>query len=409
MDIKVIDSHCGSGKTSAVIDLINRDTSGNKYMFITPFLTEVERVKNCCKKKKFKEPIFSSHGNKANNLKYLVANGENIVTTHALFKKISLDIVDLIKSHNYILILDETFNVLEEYNLSEDDFNLLKSKGLIELKGNKLKWCDYNSNTKKQYKGRFENLRYLALNNNLIMSNGILFWTFPVEIFKAFKEVYILTYMFKCQNQYYYYKMHNINCQYYYAYKNSNSDYCFKEYDSSYVDNNFKNNLRSLMTIIDDPKLNAVGNSKFALSKKWYAKQKNKAHIVQLKNNLYNLFNNKLKAKSNNILWTCFKADEQKLKGKGYTKSFIPCNARAVNNYSNRMYLAYCINVFPRPVIKNFFLEQGIVINESDYAISEMLQWIGRSGIRQNKSIVLYIPSARMRDLLINWLNSGQR
>ena len=34
-----------------------------------------------------------------------------------------------------------------------------------------------------------------------------------------------------------------------------------------------------------------------------------------------------------------------------------------------------------------------------------MLQWIWRSAIRDGKPINAYIPSKRMRELLINWMN----
>lgn len=35
-------------------------------------------------------------------------------------------------------------------------------------------------------------------------------WTFPTEIFNAFDEVIILTYMFKAQIQRYYYDLHGV-------------------------------------------------------------------------------------------------------------------------------------------------------------------------------------------------------
>ena len=39
-------------------------------------------------------------------------------------------------------------------------------------------------------------------------------------------------------------------------------------------------------------------------------------------------------------------------------------------------------------------------------ALSEMLQWVWRSAIRDDKPINLYIPSRRMRELLIDWINT---
>ena len=45
MKINVVDAGCGVGKTTALINLINNDTSNQKYIFITPILSEVERIK----------------------------------------------------------------------------------------------------------------------------------------------------------------------------------------------------------------------------------------------------------------------------------------------------------------------------------------------------------------------------
>ena len=49
-----------------------------------------------------------------------------------------------------------------------------------------------------------------------------------------------------------------------------------------------------------------------------------------------------------------------------------------------------------------------IMLADSDkkddiYALSEMLQWIWRSRIRNGLSITVYIPSIRMRELLGEW------
>ena len=83
--IKVVDSIMGSGKTSAAINLMNNDTENN-YIFITPYLTEVERIKTSCTNRKFYEPkIYSKHGEtfyKIDSLHNLLINNKNITTSH---------------------------------------------------------------------------------------------------------------------------------------------------------------------------------------------------------------------------------------------------------------------------------------------------------------------------------------
>lgn len=57
------------------------------------------------------------------------------------------------------------------------------------------------------------------------------------------------------------------------------------------------------------------------------------------------------------------------------------------------------------PYIKQFFLDREVKVNEDVFALSELIQWIWRSRIRNNEPINLYIPSKRMRELLTGWLN----
>ena len=57
MILKVVDAGCGVGKTTAMINHINQDKDNNKFLYITPFLTEVERVKTACKDKNFQEML----------------------------------------------------------------------------------------------------------------------------------------------------------------------------------------------------------------------------------------------------------------------------------------------------------------------------------------------------------------
>ena len=48
---------------------------------------------------------------------------------------------------------------------------------------------------------------------------------------------------------------------------------------------------------------------------------------------------------------------------------------------------------------------RDIKVDENSYALSELLQWIWRSQIRNGEPITIYIPSKRMRESLKNFLN----
>ena len=54
---------------------------------------------------------------------------------------------------------------------------------------------------------------------------------------------------------------------------------------------------------------------------------------------------------------------------------------------------------------KIFYRDHGVEVDENMYALSNMVQWIWRTAIRDGKEVVVYIPSSRMRKLLVDWMN----
>ena len=68
--------------------------------------------------------------------------------------------------------------------------------------------------------------------------------------------------------------------------------------------------------------------------------------------------------------------------------------------------MAFMLNLFMNPNEVNYFISQNVKVNEELLAVSDMLQWIFRSSIRDDKPINIYIPSSRMRNLLKDWLDN---
>jgi len=376
--IKVVDSIMGSGKTSTAIEMMN-NTEDRNYIFITPYLSEVERVKKSVTNRKFYEPkIYSKDGEtytKFDSLHQLLSNNKNIVSTHALFKRANEETKELIHAGNYTLILDEVMDVVEQLEIKKNDLELLFKNELIYVEDGFIRWNE----DKKDYDTRYNDIRDMALNNTLIFfRNTVLIWTFPVEVFKSFKEVYILTYLFDAQIQKYYYDLYNLKYDKYIA-TNENGKYIFKK-DTENTDKNIKKDFKQKIHIYEG-NLNDIGDPDYSLSKSWYEK-KSSYSLKKVKNNLNNYFKNKVKTNSQEAMWTTFKEFQNKLKGQGYTKGFVPCTARATNDYRHKKNLAYMINRYVNPIIYGFFKEKGISINQEQYALAELVQWIWRSAIR---------------------------
>lgn len=79
-------------------------------------------------------------------------------------------------------------------------------------------------------------------------------------------------------------------------------------------------------------------------------------------------------------------------------------NIKATNEYRNRRYIAYTVNRYINPALTINFNTVNLHIDEEKFALSEMIQFIWRSAIRDNNDIYLYLPSRRMRYLLQKWL-----
>lgn len=393
MKVNIIDAIMGAGKTSGAINFINNSEDDVKFLYITPYLTEVKRIIESCPNKKFRQP--DTYGTKIKGIKYLFESGYNIVSTHALFSSFDEEIIDLAYSNNYTLIMDEVAEVIEPLPISKFDLNtILRDYTHIE-DGHILKWDVVD------YTGDFdERKRQCDLGCIAIYNNTAILWLFPISTFRAFRNIYILTYMFNAQTQKYYYDYYNVEYNYLYIKGNSQETYSFTQEEVKYKIPDYK----TLIHICDNDKINQIGDMDKSLCKNWYERNKNNTLMNKLKNSTGNYFKNYTKTKSNENLWTTFKVYQNLISGKGYAKGFLSSNIRATNEYKDRIAIAYLINKFFNPYVKNFFVANGVEVNEDAFAISEMLQFIWRSAIREGKEIWLFIPSSRMRELLLQWI-----
>ena len=151
--------------------------------------------------------------------------------------------------------------------------------------------------------------------------------------------------------------------------------------------------------ICENKKMNDIGEDLNSLSFSWYTKNKD---LTAMKNNCSNFFKHIAKTPSSENMWTVYKEYSTYVKGKGYSKGFLSSNTKGTNLFVNRKSIAYLINKYSNPMLKNFLMSKDIEINEDEFAFSEMIQFLFRSCIRKGEEINLYIPSKRMRNILLD-------
>jgi hypothetical protein len=379
-----------------------KENKDQKYIYITPYLDEIKRLigdkdnrTEFYTERKFREPLHLGDG-KLDSLHDLLIKDYNIVTTHALFRMTTPETLGLIEAGDYILMLDEALNVVDVFDIVVKDYDMLLNSKLIEVddKGN-VTWLD------DEYEGKFTFFKTLCKNGTVAQIKKtqkvqFLAWNFNSESFKVFKEVNIFTYLFEASLMSCYFAMNNIEYDKYTIENNNITLYKDKKpYD--------KKLLKQLINIYEG-NLNTLGNKETALSMNWF---KNYPDLrSKLKNNIYNYFRRIIDAKGNTIIWTTFKSNKKHLSGSGYTRRFIPCNTRATNEYKSCFNLAYCCNRYISPDYIDYFYKNGVTVDEDLFALSELLQWVWRSAIREGRPINIYIPSSRMRNIMIDWLNN---
>ena len=412
--IEILDCCCGSGKTTKLIDDISKLNNDTKVIYVTPLLSECYRVSGAYPKetedgdvdysqpeiqefggyiydtshklysKFFQHPTASNKdGSKLTGLTSLLEQGHNITTTHALFRSLTKEHLDLIKSQNYLLVIDEVLSVYTEYlELKNELPKLLENKIMfLDTDGVTLRWnrtlcCDLE---------RYETEINLCDSGSLLLlDNKVLLWEMSPEILSCFKQIKMATYLFDGSYMCGFLKYHGFT-------------YTTETFGKKGKD------FKSLIQIVNDDKLNKIGDRITALSSS--SQVNNRTYNEQLKKNLVNLFNHKHKVPKEERLWCCYKGAFNSIKGFGYTKNFLAVGTKATNNYAHTSVVAFTVNLFANPIIARHLQTKGITIDENKLALGEMIQWLYRSRIRKDESIVAYLPSRRMRELLIDWLN----
>lgn len=414
---KVFDAMMGSGKTTSIIENIKNSEASQNFLYITPLLDECHRISGTRydPEDNFKRPLIATHddtsvhyqydesplrdrrfkhpsykgGNKAESLQYLIKNRENIVSTHQLFMNLSPAMLNDAK--DYILIIDETIQVYDVYSeYTSTELEALFRLGWIKIDDDnvtlRFQRENFGDNGGDPSGTKYETLATMCdLGQLLYVDQKLIVWELSIDTLTAFKEVWIATYMFDGSQMS--------------AYLNS---YGVKREMIRFGTK--PSEIAHLINISDDKFINSIGEKTTALSSSQYKSNK-KAVCEQLAKNLDNFFRNKCKSKKNDRMWTSFKEGYSAIAGTRYREEWLAFNTKATNEYRDRKNVAYLLNLYPNPMVVKASAMKGFPVKEDIFALSEMVQWIWRSSIREGNPINVYVPSSRMRSLLKRWLN----
>lgn len=452
MNITVIDSPCGAGKTTWAIQEMDSHPE-QAYIYCTPLLDEIDRIRD--REHGVKTHHFWAPENydstKIDDFNRLLADRKDIAVTHQTFLNATQETLSLISDGDYRLVIDEALEVISEFNnintVEKDQTQMIKPgdiKFLIDNKhitvdsGGKVRW-----NGAVYAQGKFEELARLSyLGRVYLARDKLMVCIFPPEMFSLFSEIYILTYLFEGSILDAYFSIFGMD----YAkasVKNNERRMIITDYDPA-IDLAFRAEARGLITLCNSSNLN---EDRVNYSSTWYKNHAPKKpdrskckdlspEFIEIKGHLNTFYKNiailngtKAKATNGDIMWTCPKIYKNELKGKGYTyikrltsddldgltkeeqeklerkmDCWVPCNAKATNDYADRWALAYCCDLSLNPMLAGLFADHGIRFSQDRFALSALIQWIWRSRIRNGKAIYLYLPSNRIRKLFREWL-----
>ena len=388
--VTFIDRPCGTGKTSR---MINSFCPTEQYLVVVPTLSEVQRVLNTSKVP-FIEPDEHLHGTKMAHLKELLSDGENIVTTHKLFDAVDIRSVDL---SAYNLFTDEVFDVVEKVNGPEneawnrvyvgDGYATVDSAGQVTPTN---KWRKQPENLNPTLQSRLFHLAEVGRLHRT--DNGYFVDVVTPALFTQPKQTIVYTYLASGSLMAAYLKKHDVS------------------YDINRDHNLDMTQRAKAQRLLSVLQISALENIRMSHTKQGEMKQ---GEVKEVRNALKNLRSLPLKGiEPKNILITCRKDNwlDQNEEPKGaftyqskLTKAnWITKTSKGTNEHRHCTHAVYLseLNLSPN-IIAYLGVDKQF---EKDWAVSELIQWLYRTALRDSGKVELHLASSHMKCLLEGWL-----
>lgn len=406
--IELLDSIMGSGKTQGVIQWMLNNPQ-NKYLYVSPMLTEVEeRIPEACRALEFVYPCTEEYKTKGEHLLKLLQEGCNISFTHSLFTDLTKHHLALIKKHEYVLIVDEEVAFIEPYKgiYDRDDILSLEKAGHIRVLEDDLGrvewlWYDDDEMSKTVY-SKLKRMCDLGMLYCAKRDRKIMVVHLPIELVQSSRRVILLTYLFEGSVMEAFMNLKGVEI------------IPFTEVKLLKTTQQVLKESKNLITFIDTTTTKAV--SKLSMSSVWYSKNATSEELEKVTNAIFSIY--RKYGDRDNFIFTAPKAladyeyiKKERLKRTVIHKKlpkdvdWIYCGTKATNTWSHKTVALHAYNRYVNTAIKAYLQDYGNPPNDDKFALSEMVQWIWRTCIRNDQPLKLCIMSARMKKLFTEWLD----
>jgi hypothetical protein len=446
---RVVDAPMAAGKTTKLIKWIKEVHSYHPVIVLVERNSEVDRLKEALGDLvvSIKDEAENRGSRKIDVLNEHVADGNTVVSTHALMEYWDEGFLENVQFHKYELVIDESLShVLEPIKIASRDIKIfLEDKRLIVQKENKYSRLTVSKEDSEGWclPEGYKNLERKILNKCVYLqetekenANGVkeysLIEAMNPEIWSYFNQVLLMTYLFKGSLMEYYFQLHNIK----YIPMGLSPDGRFVNHE---IINGER--YRPLITILDsynnwDRYKDRKRTYRDGLSVNWCeheAKGKNRLKMIQkkLRNTFEYLqrtqgitkedfaftfhkkFLKDIRCSHVGVLRDINKFWDDKNRHNITEKdirniTFLPQTLRGTNMWSHKKVMCYLSNTHLHGSISSFLQGKGVDIDNDVFALSQMIQWIFRGCIRNGEPMTVWIPCQRMRHLFLKWLGYSE-
>ncbi|HCH9129629.1 TPA: hypothetical protein PNT39_004548 [Salmonella enterica] len=423
--VEIVDAMMGSHKTSKICKWMEENNHIYKFFYISPLLEEVKdggRIQQACPLTRFVAPETkrddedNHHDTKGSHLLELLRIGANITCTHNLYLNMTDEHFSEMEKHNYVLVVDEEIAMIDDYHAySAPDVTSLIELGVISVQENDgmLIWRgkDIDSNLDKafdDFRHKYSKFKRHVQNKMLYVSkrkDDMFVTQLPVKLITSSKRAIILTYMFEGNILSSFLKLKGIP---------------YKTFDEITPIIPSKKDIAKLINLYSptnqkwkkDLKLSVSAYSKMStqdikhiegyilsIARSWRASSYDLLYTFPKNRSNLDVKSKAAKIKPSGLVDT-----ELKIQKCPENVCWLASNTRATNAYRHKTCVIHAYDRYPNQSVASYLQDYGYPINADVFALSEMLQFIWRSAIRDGKPINLAILSKRMKDLFLGWL-----